>query len=326
VRRRDFIKLVGGGAAAWPLAAHAQKPAMPVVAYFSAGSSTGDARPAEAFVKGLAEAGFEDGKTVKIEYHWADGQYDRLPALAADLVRRGATLIAAFGTPAVRAAKAATATIPIVFTTIADPVQVGFVASLNRPGGNMTGLTLLSVEVGPKLLEMLHGTVPSATAIGLLLNPTNPNSEAQSKNTQEAARRLGLELPILHASTVQDFDTVFAKLRELGAGALIIGQDVFFNAEMARLAALALRYGIPATYPQAEFAAAGGLMSYGASRNDVWRQAGIQVGRVLKGEKPAELPVVQPTKFELTINLKTAKALGMTLPPSLLAGADEVIE
>jgi ABC-type uncharacterized transport system substrate-binding protein len=326
VRRRDFIKLVGGGVAAWPIAAHAQKPAVPVVVYFSAGSSAGDARPAEAFVKGLGEAGFEDGKTVKIEYRWADGQYDRLPSLAADLVRSGVTLIAAFGTPAVRAAKAATTTIPIVFTTIADPVQVGFVASLNRPGGNMTGVTLLSVEVGPKLLEMLHGAVPSATAIGLLLNPTNPNSELQSKTTREAARRLGLELPILHASTVQDFDAVFAQLREVRAGALIIGQDVFFNGEIARLAALTLRHGVPATYPQPAFPAAGGLMSYGASRNDVWRQAGIQVARVLKGEKPAELPVVQPTKFELTVNLKTAKALGVTLPPSLLAGADEVIE
>ena len=190
----------------------------------------------------------------------------------------------------------------------------------------MTGVTLLSVEVGPKLLEMLHGAVPSATAIGLLLDPTNPNSEVQSRNAQDAARRLGLELPVLHASTVQDFDAVFAQLREMRAGALIIGQDVFFNAEIARLAALTLRHGVPATYPQQEFAAAGGLMSYGANRNDVWRQAGIQVARVLKGEKPADLPVVQPTKFELTINLKTAKALGLTMPPSLLAGADAVIE
>ena len=324
MRRRHFIKLVGSGAALWPLAAHAQK--QPVIAYFSAGSSIGDARPTASFVKGLGEAGFEDGKNIKVEYHWADGQYDRLPALANDLVRSGVTLIAAFGTPAVRAAKAATTTIPIVFTTIADPVQIGFVASLNRPGGNMTGLTLLAVETGPKLLEMLHGAVPSATAIGLLLNPTNPNSESQSKNTQEAARRLGLELPILHASKPGDFDAVFARLREQRGGALIIGQDVFFNAEIAQLAALTLRHAIPAAYPQPGFAAAGGLMSYGASRDDTWRLAGIQVGRVLKGEKPAELPVVQPTKFELTINLKTAKVLGLTLPPSLLAAADEVIE
>ncbi len=324
MRRRDFIKLVGGGVAAWPLAAHAQK--LPVVAYFSAGSSTGDARPTASFVKGLGEAGFEDGKNIKLEYRWADGQYDRLPALADELARGGVTLIAAFGTPAVRAAKAATTTIPIVFTTIGDPVQLGFVASLNRPGGNMTGLTLLAVEMGPKLLEMLHGAVPSASAIGLLLNPTNPNSENQSKLTQEAARRLGLELPILHAIKLDDFDAVFVRLREQRGGALIIGQDVFYNAEIARLAALTLRHGVPAVYPQSEFAAAGGLMSYGASRDDVWRQAGIHVGRVLKGEKPADLPVAQPTKFELTINLKTAKALGVTLPPSLLAGADEVIE
>ncbi len=325
MRRREFIGLLGG-AAAWPMAAQAQNPAMPVIGYLSANTSSGDAGPISAFVKGLGETGFEDGKTVKIEYRWADGQYDRLPSMAGDLVRSQVALIGAFGTPAVRAAKAATATIPIVFTTIADPVQIGFVASLNHPGGNMTGVTLLSVEVGPKLLEMLHGAVPAATTIALLVNPTNPNAETQSKNTQEAARRLGLELHVLNASTARDFDAVFAKLRELGAGALIIAQDVFFNAECAQLAALALHHRIPGIYPLPEFAAAGGLISYGASRNDAWRQAGIHVGRVLKGEKPAELPVVQPTKFELTINLKTAKALGLTLPQSLLASADEVIE
>lgn len=325
MRRREFIGLLGG-AAAWPMAAQAQGPAMPVIGYLSANTSSGDAGPISAFVKGLGETGFEDGKTVKIEYRWADGQYDRLPSMAGDLVRSQVALIGAFGTPAVRAAKAATATIPIVFTTIADPVQIGFVASLNRPGGNMTGVTLLSVEVGPKLLEMLHGAVPAATTIALLVNPTNPNFETQSKNTQEAARRLGLELHVLNATTARDFDAVFAKLRELGAGALIIAQDVFFNAECAQLAALALHHGIPGIYPLPEFAVAGGLISYGASRNDAWRQAGIHVGRVLKGEKPAELPVVQPTKFELTINLKTAKALGLTLPQSLLASADEVIE
>jgi putative tryptophan/tyrosine transport system substrate-binding protein len=327
VRRRDFIKILSGGAAAaMPLAARAQKPAMPVVAYLSAGSSSGDARPAEAFVKGLSETGYQDGKTVKIEYRWADGQYDRLPSMAADLVRDQVAVIAALGTPAGRAVKAATTAIPIVFTSIGDPVQIGFVASLNRPGGNVTGVTLLSVEVGPKLLDMLRGVVPSATTIALLINPTNPNSETQSKNTQEAARMLGLELPVLNASTERDFDTVFTRLRELKASALIIGQDVFFNAESAQLAALTVRHAIPAIYPQPEFAAAGGLISYGASRNDAWRQAGIYVGRILKGEKPSELPVVQPTKFELTINLKTARALGLAVPTSLLASADEVIE
>jgi ABC-type uncharacterized transport system substrate-binding protein len=326
VRRRDFIKMIGGGAAALPLAAKAQKSAMPVVGYLSANTASGDARPVLAFVKGLGETGYEDGKTVKMVYRWADGQYDRLPSMAADLVRDQVAVIAAFSTPAVRAAKAATATIPIAFTTIADPVQIGFVASLNRPGGNLTGVTLLAVEVGPKLLEILRGVVPSATTIALLLNPTNPNSETQLKDTQEAARRLGLELHVLNASVERDFDAVFAKLGELKASALIIGQDVYFNAESARLAALTVRHAIPAIYPLPEFAAAGGLFSYGASRSDAWHQAGVYVGRILKGEAPAELPVVQPTKFELTINLKTAKALGLTVPPSLLASADEVIE
>jgi putative tryptophan/tyrosine transport system substrate-binding protein len=326
VRRRDFIKVIGGAAAALPLAAQAQRPAMAVVACLSANSSSGDARPIAAFVKGLGETGYEDGKTVKIEYRWADGQYDRLPSMAADLVSNQVAVMAALGTPAVQAAKAATTTIPIVFTTIADPVQIGFVASLNRPGGNLTGATLLAVEVGPKLLEMLRGVVPSATIIALLVNPTNPNSETQSKSTQEAARRLGLELHVLNASEERDFDTVFANLRELKASALIIAQDVYFNGETARLAALTVRYAIPAVYPLPEFAAAGGLFSYGASRSDAWRQAGIYVGRILRGEKPAELPVVQPTKFELTINLKTASALGLVVPTSLLASADEVIE
>jgi putative tryptophan/tyrosine transport system substrate-binding protein len=325
VRRRDFIKAIGG-AAALPIAARAQKPAVPVVAYLSAGTSDGDARPVAAFVEGLRESGYEDGKTVQIIYRWGENKYDRLPSMASDLVRDRVAAIAAFGTPAVRAAKAATTEIPVVFTTIANPVQIGFVASLNRPGGNMTGVTLLTVEVAPKLLDMVRGVVPSATAIALLLNPTNPNSETQSKSTQEAAGRLGLQLHVLNASTERDFDPAFAKLAELRAGALIIGQDVFFNAESTKLAALALRHAIPAIYSQAEFTAAGGLMSYGASRADAWRQAGRYVGRILKGEKPADLPVVQPTKFDLTINLRTAKALGVAVPTSLLASADTVIE
>ncbi len=299
---------------------------MPVVGYLSANSSSGDARPVAAFVQGLGQTGYEDGKTVRIEYRWADGQYDRLPSMAADLVRDQVAVIAALGTPAVRVAKAATATIPITFATIADPVQIGFVTSLNRPGGNLTGVTLLAVEVGPKLLEILRGVVPSATIIALLVNPTNPNSEMQSMNTQRAADSLGLKLHVLNASVESDFNTVFTKLRELKASALIIAQDVYFNAESARLAALTVHHAIPAIYPLPEFAAAGGLFSYGASRSDAWRQAGVYVGRILKGEKPAELPVVQPTKFELTINLKTARALGLTVPTSLLASADEVIE
>src|SRR6478736_3920427 len=325
MRRREFVTLIGG-AVAWPLAAQAQRPTIPVVGYLSAGTSSSDTRLVAAFVKGLGETGYEDGKTVQIEYRWADDQYDRLPSIAADLVRRQLVVIAAVTTPAARAAKAATATIPVVFTTIADPVQIGLVASLNRPGGNVTGVTILSVEVGPKLLELLHGAVPSATTIALLVNPTNPNAETQSKNTQEAARRLGLELHVLNASTERDFDAVFEKVRELRAGPLLIGQDVFFNAESAQLGVLTVRQAIPAIFPLPEFAAAGGLMSYGASRSDAWHQAGIYVGRILKGEKPAELPVVQPTRFELTINLKTAKTLGLTVPLSLLTSADEVIE
>ena len=320
------MRMICGGAATLPLAARAHGPATPVVAYLSANSASGDARPAAAFVKGLGEAGYEDGKNVRVEYRWADGQYDRLPSMAADLVREKVAVIAALGTPAVRAAKAATATIPIAFTTIADPVQMGFVASLSRPGGNLTGATLLAVQVGPKLLEMLLAVVPSATAIALLVNPTNPNSAAQSKNIQDAAGKLGLQLPILNASAEHDFDRVFAELSERKASALIIGQDVYFNAESKRLAALTVRHAIPAIYAEREFVRAGGLFSYGSSRNDAWRQAGIYVGRILKGAKPADLPVVQPTKFELTVNLTTAKALGLTVPTSLLASADEVIE
>jgi putative ABC transport system substrate-binding protein len=326
MRRRDFIGIVGGGAAALPFAAQAQNSALPVVGYLSAGTSSSDARPVAAFVKGLGETGYEDGKTVKIDYRWADNQYDRLPLIAADLVRQQVAVIAAVTTPAARAAKAATATIPVVFTTIADPVEIGFVASLNRPGGNVTGVTLLAVEIGPKLLQLLHAAVPSASIIALLLNPTNPNAESQSKSIQEAAAKLGLQIHVLNASAERDFEAAFAKLRELGANALVIGQDVFFNATSAQLGALTVRHAVPAIYPLSEFAAGGGLISYGASRSDAWRQVGIYVGRILRGEKPAELPVVQPTKFELTINLKTAKALGLDVPLGLLNAADEVIE
>jgi putative tryptophan/tyrosine transport system substrate-binding protein len=320
------MKVVGGGAAVMPFAAWAQKPAMPVVGYLSAGTSRGDSRPHSALIKGLAEIGYEDGKTVQIEYRWADNQYDRLPLMAADLVHLKVAVIAATGTPAVKAAKAATATIPVVFSTIADPVQVGFVTSLSHPGGNATGVTLLCVEVGPKLVELLHGAVPSATNVALLVNPTNPNAERQSKDIQEAAHNLGLGIHVLNASTERDFDVVFARLRELQAGALIISQDIFFNSQTERLAALTMRYGIPGIYPLPEFAAAGGLISYGASRSEAWHQVGVYVGRVLKGERPADLPTIQPSKFELVINLKSAKALGLTVPDGMLNAADEVIE
>jgi putative ABC transport system substrate-binding protein len=244
--------------------------------------------------------------------------------MAVDLVHQNVAVIAATTTPAARAAKASTATIPIVFTTIADPVQIGFVASLNRPDGNVTGATLLSVEVGPKLLELLREAVPSSTIIALLVNPTNPNAEAQSKSTQAAALKLGVQVQVLNVITERDFDTVFTKLHELRMDALIIGQDVLFNSYSEQLAALTVRHSIPAISQLREFAVAGGLMSYGALRSDAWHQAGIYVGRILKGEKPAELPVMQPTKFEMVVNLKTAKTLGLNLP--FLGLADEVIE
>ena len=323
IGRRDFIVLAGGAAAVWPLAAQAQA-AMPVIGYLAAGSSKGDEQIAAALLKGLAETGYEDGKNIRIEYRWADNQYERLPSMATDLVRQKVAVIAATTTPAAKAAKQATTTIPIVFTTISDPVQIGFVASLSRPGGNLTGVTLLSVEVGPKLLELLRGAAPSATVMGLLVNPTNPNAESQVKNTQAAALRLGLQLQVLNASAESEFDAAFDKLRELQVGGLIIGQDVLFNTKSAQLAALTVRHAIPAIALVREFAIAGGLISYGTSRLDSWRQAGIYVGRILKGEKPSELPVMQPTKFELTVNLKTAKALGLNLP--YVGFADEVIE
>ena len=297
---------------------------MPVIGYLAAGSSNGDEQIAAALLKGLAETGYEDGKNIRIEYRWADNQYERLPSMATDLVRQKVAVIAATTTPAAKAAKQATTTIPIVFTTISDPVQIGFVASLSRPGGNVTGVTLLSVEVGPKLLELLRGADPSATVMGLLVNPTNPNAESQVKNTQAAALRLGLQLQVLNASAESEFDAAFVKLRELQVGGLIIGQDVLFNTKSAQLAALTVRHAIPAIALVREFAIAGGLISYGTSRLDSWRQAGIYVGRILKGEKPSELPVMQPTKFELIVNLKTAKALGLNLP--YVGLADEVIE
>jgi len=315
--------VVGGAAAVWPLSVRAQL-AMPVIGFLAAGSPKGDERLNAVLLKGLAETGYEDGKNVKIEYRWADNQYERLPSMAGDLVRQRVAVIAATTTPAAKAAKEATATIPIVFTTIADPVQIGLVASLNRPGGNVTGVTLLSVEVGPKLLELLHAAVPSATIMGLLVNPTNPNVESQLKSTQASALKRGLQVHVLNASAERDFDAAFAKLRELRAGGLIISQDVLFNTQSAQLAAFTVRHAIPAISLLREFAVEGGLISYGASRSDAWRQAGIYVGRILKGDKPSELPVMQPTKFELTINLKTAKALGLNLP--FVGLADEVIE
>jgi putative ABC transport system substrate-binding protein len=278
-----------------------------------------------AFRQGLREVGFIEGQNVGIEYRWAENQYNRLPALAADLVGRRVTVIAA-NNPAALPAKAATTAIPIVFTVGLDPVAVGLVASLSRPGGNVTGVTSLGVEIGPKALEILREAVPATNTIAYLVNPTNPNFEALSKSLRAAAHTLGLQLHVLHASTERDFDPVFATLVKLRAGGLVIAADAFFNSQNKQLAALTLRHAVPAIFQYREFAAAGGLMSFGTSTTDQSRLAGIYTGRILKGEKPADLPVLQATKFELIINLKTAKTLGLNVPLPLLGRADELIE
>jgi putative ABC transport system substrate-binding protein len=325
IRRREFITLLGGTAAAWPLVVRAQKPVMPVIGFLNGGSP--DANRVAAFRQGLREVGYIEGHNVTIEYHWAEGQYDRLPALAADLVRRQVTVIAATSTPAAITAKAATTTIPIVFTTSSDPVQLGLATSLNRPGGNLTGSTQLHIEVTPKRLEILHELVPTANLFALLVNPINPYAEILSRNLQATARTLGLQLHILHASTEQDFDTVFATLIQLRCGGLVIGGgEIFFSNRVGQLAALTVRHSVPTIYQGREFVMAGGLMSYGGSTMDSYRVAGFYAGRILKGEKPADLPIQQISKVELIVNLKTAKALGLTIPLSLLGRADEVIE
>jgi putative tryptophan/tyrosine transport system substrate-binding protein len=326
LKRRDFITLVGG-VAAWLLAARAQPPAMPVVGWLSGLSGASSTDSVRAFGQGLAETGYVDGRNVAVEYCWAESQYDRLPALVADLVRRQVTVIAATEGNAALAAKAAGTTIPIVFRMAADPIAAGLVASLNRPGGNVTGVTSLNLEVGSKRLELLHDLVPTVTVMAALINPTNrSNTETLSRDLQAAARRLGLQLHILRASADRDIDTAFTTLIQLRAGGLVIGGDPFFFSRMEQLAALALRNGIPAIYQWREFAAAGGLMSYGASLTESYRLAGSYTGRILKGTKPADLPVQQGTKIELIINLKTARALGITFPLSLLGRADGVIE
>ncbi len=327
LRRRDFITMLGGAAAAWPTAARAQQSAMPVVGVLGATTARGYAAQLAAFRQGLNEAGFVEGRNVAIEYRWAEDQYDRLPALAADLVRRQVAVIATIGgNPSSSAAKAATATIPVVFHGSVDPVEAGFVASLNRPGGNLTGVVTLNTELGQKRLELIHELVPTATTIGLLLNPTNAVAEIQSKDLQAAARTLGLQLRVLHASTERDFDEVFATLIRLRAGGLVIGSDGFFVSRSEQLAALTVRHALPAIFQYRAFVTAGGLMSYGGSVTDSYRLSGIYTGRILKGEKPADLPVQQATKVELMINLKTAKALGLTVPLPLVGRADEVIE
>jgi len=327
VRRRDFIKVVAGSTAIWPLAARAQQPAMPVVGFLNAASAQVYTRQLAAFLKGLSETGYVDGRNVTIEYRWAEGHNDRLPAMAADLVRRQVTVIAATTTPAALAAKAATTTIPIVFELGTDPVRLGLVASFSRPGGNVTGATQANLEAAPKQLELLHGLVPTASVMALLVNPANaPVTETTVREVPAAARAFGLELHVLNASNEDDFDAVFAKLIQLRAGGLVIGGGPLFASRSERLAALTVRHAVPAVSPYREFAVAGGLLSYGTDVGEAYRLAGIYTGRILKGDKPADLPVQRATKVELYINLKTAKALGLTVPEGLLNAADKVIE
>ena len=327
MRRREFMRLAGGSAAAWPLAALAQQ-ALPVIGYLDVGSADGSAPITAAFRRGLAQTGQVVGGNVAIKYRWADGHNDRLPELAADLVQQKVTVIATPGsTAAALAAKATTTTIPIIFAIGAEPVAAGLVPTLNRPGGNVTGVATLNAEVGPKRLELLHQVIPAASNVALLVNPTNPViSEPLSRDAQAAAGTLGIRLRILKASTDGEIEAAFAALHGLQVGGLVIGSDQFFNSRSGQLAGLALQYSLPAVYQYRVFTAAGGLISYGASLTDAFQLAGIYTGRILNGEKPADLPVQQSTKVELTINLKTAKALGLTIPPSLLVAADDVIE
>jgi putative tryptophan/tyrosine transport system substrate-binding protein len=332
VRRRDFISLIGSAAASssvfWPLAARAQQAPKPVVGILGATTAQGYAAQLTAFHQGLKEVGFVEGRDVTIEYRWADDRYERLPALAAELVRLQVAVIATIGGNAASlAARAATTTIPVVFHGSIDPVEAKFVASLNRPGGNMTGVVTLNVDTGQKRLELMHEVVPAATSIGLLLNPNNSTATAvQSKDLLAAAATLGVRLHIVHASSESEIDAAFRSLMEKGAGGLVVGTDGFFVSQSERLAALAAHHALPTIFQYRAFAASGGLLSYGGSVTDSYRLSGIYTGRVLKGDKPAVLPVQQATKVELIVNLRTARALGLTIPLPLLGRADEVIE
>lgn len=328
MKRREFITLIGGAAATWSLAVYAQQPAMAVIGFLGSASPDLYAKALQAFRQGLSDIGYVEGRNVMIEYRWAGGQNDRLPALAADLVRRQVSVIAVLvGTPATLAAKAATSTIPVVFQVGTDPVAAGLVASLVRPGGNVTGVTNLNTELGPKRLELLRELIPTANTIALLVNPTSPFvTENISRELQSAARTLGLQLHILNASTERDFDTVFATFLQLRADALVIAPDAMFISRSEQLGALTLRHAVPAITQFREFTVAGGLMSYGGSFTEAARQVGVYTGRILKGEKPADLPVQQIAKVEMIINMKTAKALGLNIPNTLIGRADELIE
>jgi putative tryptophan/tyrosine transport system substrate-binding protein len=325
MRRREFITLLGGTAAAWPFAARAQQPTMPVVGFLRSATLADVPHWVAAFRQGLKEAGFVEGQNVAIEFRSADNQLDRLPALVADLIRQPVAVIVG-NTDAALAAKAATTTVPIVFASGSDPVRDGLVASLNRPGGNVTGLVYFAAVLGAKRLELLRQLVPRATTIAVLVNPNTPLTEAERKDVQAAAQAIGQQLIIFDISSDRDIETAFAAFVQRGAGALLVGTGGFLNSNRERIAAVANRHALPASYSQREGVVAGGLMSYGPSISDAYRQAGIYSGRILSGEKPADLPVIRSTKFELVLNLKTAKALGLTIPPSLLVAADEVIE
>jgi ABC-type uncharacterized transport system substrate-binding protein len=326
MKRRDFITLLGGAAAAWPLVARAEQ-SMPVIGFLN-GASPAELGPrVDAFRDGLAEMGYAEGRSVSIEYRWGLGQYERLPEMAIDLVRhRVAAIAATGGVPSVRAAKAATFEIPIVFTMGADPVAFGLVASLNRPGGNVTGITLISGEIVSKRIAVLRDLLPGAKVLGVLMNSTTPSSEAESVAAERTAHTLGWQVKVLRVGKELDFDTAFQPLVRERVDALLVTTDPIFESQRHRIVALAAQYAVPTIYALREYAVAGGLMSYGASINDVYRQAGSYVGRVLKGEKPSDLPVIQTSKFELLINLKTAKTLGIAVPAAVLALADEVIE
>jgi putative ABC transport system substrate-binding protein len=328
LRRREFITLLGGAAAAWPLAARAQQPPMPLIGYLGVSSFEKSAgRSLHAFKRGLAESGYVEDRNVTIEYRWADDEYDRLPALAVELVQRGVEVLVAAGSPAALPAKAATTVIPIVFMIGSDPVELGLVAGLNRPGGNLTGVAYLNVEVAPKRLELLHELIPTAKSIALLVNPANPVvADAQAKELQAAISKLDLNLILAKASNPLEMEDAFATLVRERVEALQIGVDPLFGNHVDQLVALAARHKVPTIYPWREFTAAGGLMNYGSSIPDAYRQVGVYTGQILKGAKPADLPVQRPTKLQFVLNLKAAKALGLEVSPTLLARADEVIE